>query len=879
LQFLIAPSFAKSLLFIYAIFHFFSGAAFLYSEMHEASAEELFNAGLYEKAEAAYLKMLRSNEQDLSPSSNALLQLSQLYTITHQYQKMNDLLKEFTHPQNDPALTYFAGLAYSRLHKHTQALKAFQNYLSSKDPSYTNEAHFEIALIYFSEKEYAKSLNELKQINHPKTNLQTLVAIYFARIYLQTDRAQEAIQLLNSHDVKVSDNDSTKFEIAFLTGDAHFLLREYEKAIPSLLQAADRSQDTALWYSDCLYQLGMSYLYSGDYEKATSAFHEFLKNFPEERGFLGLGEAYYLSGDHLNAEKLLSSHQFTTKNGQKAALLLQIKASPTYSARNSLYSKLIEMDPDSGSAWYYYALNDMEEGILLKSHNKYEEAEKMLLKAIDSFEKGLSLLGFSDKAMAAQALKYQAMAAHQNSQNLNGMHILEKLMDSSFWEATKDQDEILYLHGFFSLKQGLPDIAARSLQAAAAMKQQFGPVALKCLADSHYLAKNYSAAKSVYLQLTDSFPDSPLCAESLFFAAKSSAYLDEDPALRKKYLSQIFESYPQSPFAPESYFLYYSYQEYLQGDKQAIRHLQHFSSHFPATPFLIEANFLAGLNSRLNRKSPTGKWISKKNLTLAIDYFQEAETLFDLYAKEGTKISSSLFNYYISVRYRSTLERAKANLTIANESQGAKRQIYLNYATEVFKKIVDDFQDPANKYTAVLWQESPYPLIYQESLYELAKSYLAQGNDPAADQILSQMIAKYTATRSYYLSLSLFEKGLIALKQKDFAKSLELFQLADTTGKDLLSTDQKLDLWIQISLCYSGLMQYDLAILTLSKVVNDETISHLRLKAMFMRANLYTLDHRPELARKQLESLAQKKGEWAIKAKQQLEKEHDYFSF
>ena len=68
----------------------------------------------------------------------------------------------------------------------------------------------------------------------------------------------------------------------------------------------------------------------------------------------------------------------------------------------------------------------------------------------------------------------------------------------------------------------------------------------------------------------------------------------------------------------------------------------------------------------------------------------------------------------------------------------------------------------------------------------------------------------------------------------------------------------------------------DKAILLLSKVVNDDTVSNLRIKAMYLRAEIYELQERFELARKQLEATSKKGGEWALKAKVKLEKEYGY---
>jgi hypothetical protein len=115
------------------------------------------------------------------------------------------------------------------------------------------------------------------------------------------------------------------------------------------------------------------------------------------------------------------------------------------------------------------------------------------------------------------------------------------------------------------------------------------------------------------------------------------------------------------------------------------------------------------------------------------------------------------------------------------------------------------------------------------------------------------------------------------MRQAAYSDALECLKQAQNTAKgDLLATDQRLDLYIQESMCYRGLQQWDNAILVLSKVVNDDAISSLRLKAMLLRAEVYELQGRPELARKQLDSMANKGGPWAAKAKEKLEKDYGY---
>ena len=111
--------------------------------------------------------------------------------------------------------------------------------------------------------------------------------------------------------------------------------------------------------------------------------------------------------------------------------------------------------------------------------------------------------------------------------------------------------------------------------------------------------------------------------------------------------------------------------------------------------------------------------------------------------------------------------------------------------------------------------------------------------------------------------------------KNNFPSALASFKQAQECSKGkLLNTDDRLELRIWQSQCHEAQGQLDQAILTLSKVINDDAISSLRLKAMYLRAEIYKKQHRYELARKQFEALAKKSGEWALKAQEAL-KNHD----
>ena len=68
----------------------------------------------------------------------------------------------------------------------------------------------------------------------------------------------------------------------------------------------------------------------------------------------------------------------------------------------------------------------------------------------------------------------------------------------------------------------------------------------------------------------------------------------------------------------------------------------------------------------------------------------------------------------------------------------------------------------------------------------------------------------------------------------------------------------------------------DEAMLVLSKVINYDAVSSERLRAMFLRAEIYESQGRTDLARRQLQATASKGGPWSLKAKEKLDKYYGY---
>lgn len=535
-----------------------------------------------------------------------------------------------------------------------------------------------------------------------------------------------------------------------------------------------------------------------------------------------------------------------------------------------------------GKELFLKGINDFNEGDSFLEKGNPAEANGYFERVAEVFLKAYDALKGEDLPSALQAIKCvgEARLRQGTPKALNaGIATLDTVVnDPLLLGKMENPDEIFYLKGAMAEqlavgpeKEKYFSLAKEALQQglAAYPDGHFADDILYMIGTLYYRQGDSAAAETAFLKLASKTPTSPLTGDALYWAAMSAEKLNKPKQLIQSYRRRLIEEHPQSSLAAEAYFLCYSYADYLQGDRAAIKHLQGMRNSYPDSPYLLNAYYLIGLDYKRDRKTPEGKWIRKRNLTAAIDAFNEVESFYDSLLT-NKQIPEELHYSFLFLRYRATLERALANLAIANESVGAKREIYLEYAEEVFQEMLYDMQ------------EKDHPLasssIQEEAMHWLTQTYLEAGNVDAADATAVAMLERYASaktTRGYYLSRLWYQRGVGALRRGNAALALDYYNKAEEAGRGkVLSVDQKLDLWIQQSACFLAMGQFDEAMLLLSKVINEDAVSGLRLKAMYLRAEVYEKQGRRELARNQLEATMKKGGEWAAKAKQKLEQEY-----
>lgn len=851
------------------------------AEVNLDRADRLFNEGLFQDALPLYRDLAASSPHN----KEVTLRLARTLYLDERHDEVVALL---TRQPLELDFCLLLASSYNRIGRSKEAIPLLIGYLAS-NPKNEQEVQFELAKAYFNENLLDLAKPVFESFTAKDEILYLSSQLYLTRLHLLKQEDALAEKKLNDINLNQSRGSPIEYEFAFLKGLVRFRAEDFAKAASYFEKALpQRNAEKAPWFGDTLYYLGWSYLKMGDdsllpeivqkeyLDKAEEAFLTLASLINDERVQLSLGQYYLVRASRLDDKGAYNQAEIllgTSSQDASHILLLKAQAASTYSERAHLYKQLNIESPNTISGWFLRALNEFEEGQTQVADNHLEESKQHFEIAANLFKDAHERLKYADPSKAGLALVYLSKSLNHLQKTRAALQVLADIPQASLVQMD-EPDEVVYLKGYYAAKLNDIESANRFLQQLLEQypKGRFCEEALNLLGVIAYQQERFPDAIAYFKELAEKYPDSYLTGDALALAANACDSIKQHDQ-SKTFRQKCFENYASSSLAGEAYFNYYTYREYLQGDRQALKHLSAFPDRFPGNPYLLNAHYLLGLDQTHDRKTPEGKWIRKKNLTAAIDAFQEVENLYET-LREQKKIPADRYEYFTALRYRATLDRAQNNLAIADEALGAKKAIYLEYAEGVLMEMLDNLSLEKQ------FQSEPYHPIQEECHFWLAQTYLKQEDDAAAKHVLETMLGKYRlakTTRGYFLSRVWYELAIVSMKQKNYRYALEALVNAEDASKGkVLSTDQKLDLWIQQSLSYQGLEQLDQAILILSKVVNDDAVSTLRLKAMYLRAELYEKQERPELAKKQLEAIAKKGGEWAQKAKDKLDKDYGY---
>lgn len=849
-------------------------------------AKRYLTAQFYPEALSLFQEILTAIERGIYPkakgSDSIILKgvrfrLAECYFLSADYERSLSLCTQELSPETlgkiDPEMIYLSALCHREKKEFEKALELFQNYTQSGDKDaleHYNHALFEVGNYYYQKGQISKARRYFENLQSTQGKPGAVAAVLLARIYIDEGEPKEVEKLLFGIAEVLSPQDPLRYECYYLRGLAAYQLEAYGEAQNFFIHSLPEKK-WGKWSPQVYYHLGWCYIHLGDdplkaesvrlayFKQAEETFKKLISPLDahyKESAFLALAQLFLLrfqySGDptFLAQVKDLLHPQIDafSLEGQIEALLLCAHAMQNYEGRETFLNQATLQKYQNttlyAQSWYQRGLNHFQEGLRNPQHSILFEA------AIGAFENAFCRLDMREEKFAMEILKLEAKAHICRNSPLASLGLLEKLL-SQFDESLEERRETLYLRGLLASHLNDPcyfSVAEESFHRLINTypNGKHTEDALYALATLYYGRKDYLKAKEIFLKLTEEYPKSIHAPQAWFWTAETALLLGESPT---PYRSRVYEDYPKSLQAADAYFRQYSYADYLEGKESALAHLEGFDTLFPSSPMGIVTHYLIGH--------------SERDLGEGERAFEKALSSFNTYRVITSEPKKIFFHF----RYLTMIELASRLMETPRAEEDLERSEML------LTTLVEEFSQKDHPLTSVLKDKNPYPPLFEEGEFKLAHCYLKQGKNSHAQKILMQMLKHHSergTQTGYYLSQVWQELGKLALHCKEYSTALNCFEIGEECGTAFLSDEQKLTMWLLQSDAYRGKKDYHRAMRLLSKVINAEIVSPLRVKALFLRAEIYELAGRRELAIRQLEATAKKGGEWAQKAKERL---------
>lgn len=825
------------------------------------SYQELVTLGCRLSDEGAYSEALEHFKQaaSLKPNASASLQgrMALLYYLLNEDEKVIELLNASSLLKKKSENLLLISLAYKNIRNYKCAEKYLLRYLETPNAKHREEALLALAEVKAMQGQSAQAEKILQPLF--LTNPSERVLLAFSKLLISRGRFDEAEQILRENTL----NGVNLPLFAYLMGEIALNREHYEQALELFFEAkASLPKRTPLWMDQLTESEAVVHISLADSEIESFnrlshclTARECLSRLPHrtESSMLLWAQYAVLVKKLIGDEAPLAEVERLAAAGcgsETLTLLIRGVLASSYEEKERLFKKLTTKNPEDPY---------VQRGWYLRGVNEYEVKKQdpaMNRRALYAFEQAMRHARRRNPALALKALQAALVAAlEENSRQ--SLKYARSLLEEAEGARTP---LLLYYEGLVydqsDENQSHPEYSEHAIRCWESIPRGSSvfPLALFAKSKSYFKRKQWHLAKSAFSDLIESTNHDELFPESHSLIAHCEENLGENPL---QTWQALLDGYPDSPFAAEAYYFLVPESDYQRGTPDALHHLNDLTQRFPESPWSIEANLFLGLNAKRDIFTSSGKLYRSKDLEKSSHYLKKVNDIF--HNLDNTKCLRDHRDYYFALSARATIERATVDLDIAESAEGTKKQIYQKYAIDLLTHLLADLKEPN---------------LVDESQYLLALAYEKSGDDLKAETLYEAIVNRFHSkktTRGHYLALSLGRLGRLHQKKHQIKSALTYFKGAADAGQGkVLNSDQYLEILIEQSHCYLLLGDEDLAMTTLSKVINEDAASSLRLKAMFLRSQIYKQQGREELALRQLEALSNQHGEWAAKAQQEL---------
>lgn len=443
----------------------------------------------------------------------------------------------------------------------------------------------------------------------------------------------------------------------------------------------------------------------------------------------------------------------------------------------------------------------------------------------------------------------QAMAEKNRGDFAKALQHLEKI--------DAPNQNLLYEACLCAYKAKNPEKAA-ALSELFLQKHPKSPLYAEILFEKAILAwqqDDHENAFYAFSQLKASYPDFSRLDAALFFMA--SMLKNTDPEARALY-HEVVRRFPQSNYAPESYYRMYPEEMYLSCDIQAMGHLKKMPKAYAKSPFGVLALLCVARFEQEECPKNSVSASQVKTLTEIVAVRQEAIEQGKMLMNDmPQKMRAIFWPHLMDAEY----EQAQCYFTLGNFDN-------VRAACETLKNTINQ-----------LAEETKPHLLWHKAAFLQSRTLLLQGKEAQAREELTNLIEYSAATgfeKSEPLALALIELADMKARDNDYDIAFLMLNKALTLQTTSTNDELLLEILIAKSQLHRKTGELDKAMILLSSVINDESASSLRIQAMFLRAEIYELKGRRDLAFRQLQTTAKKGGEWGLRAAKKLEEKYGY---
>jgi tetratricopeptide (TPR) repeat protein len=843
-------------------------------------AEKSFLRGNYKEAISYYKTVLHACQKRSFPKSYSRKQRNELIAKT-QYRLgiANFLTKNFSDAalvligrdiafqENSKALaaifqngTYCLAVSQKKLKCYKEALTAFEMYLTKANPlnaPYYYEAHLNAAICAFHTASYPQALEHLKTVASGNKKISLQGQILQAKVESALKRDDEAIKILDNLVKHTSKSDKSHYEALYEKGAIYLKLGKKEEGILLIEESIpDGQQISSLnWEVDALNLLGKAYLdlaatvppdeQKAYLERSSACLLKSIAQSQNPQAYLLLAQNYFLRITQFQEKSKIAELEALAKEKipQEIRLEIEILLAQTENHKNRFEHLLGAKFQNLASYYkvlYLKALDAAQAG-------NFKEALESLQKALDTADKKLQLE--IAKALIAIAPDKAIL-------------LLDKL-------RSDNQEDVDFLLIKATTQKTSEDKALRFLKLYP--KSSHIPETLHHLGCLKLENRQFKEAIFCFTKVLQEHPSYSAKDHVLYSAAMSYDQLPKEGEAARLLRKELATTFPQSPYAADAAFRLFPEKEYLLGTPHAISHLKTFVQSFPNSPYAISAHFYIGAylkqeSTKLQyQEQKEAQEIKTAQLKQVLTECCQADTLF----KELT-LPKSLQLYLTEIEVKNLLLEGYTLLELA--TSGSNKVQFLDDSENCLESLIQLTKTFLNKTTQT---EDPKLFSkmfqsYQEGTYLLAVVYEKENRERDARKQLESLIQ---CTESYGLKGEFFTKAYLKLAITE--QKIELFTQAEKSVPHPKS-ELLLDISIGKSYFYVKQGELDRAMTLLSHVINADSASQLRIKAMLLRAEIYELQHRRDLAIKQLEAAGKKGGEWGQEAKRKLKEMYGY---